>query len=106
MGDERTFEERYEQLREEYGERVLGRIDRIEELAEGLRGEYDEATFDELFRSVHRLSGSGETMGFPQVSELSIELEERLEAARAGDREEWLEEVESYCRDIRDVFSS
>lgn len=104
MGDERTFEERYEQLREEYGDRVLDRIGRIEELAEGLGGEYDEAAFDELYRLVHRLSGSGETMGFPRVSELSIELEERLERARAEDRGEWLEEVGSYCREIRDLF--
>ena len=104
MSEERDFEDRFAELRSQYADRVCERIAEIERVAAALREEFHGELFDELYQSVHRLSGSGETMGFPKLSELSIALEERLESAEPSERAEWLEQVEIYCRRVRGMF--
>jgi len=104
MTGDSDFEDRYEELRSQYVDRLEERVEAIEEMAASLREQYDPETFRELFDLVHRLSGSGETMGFPAISEVSIELEERLKAIEAADSEDWLEAVDAYCRRIREVL--
>lgn len=99
MSDSGDFESRYAELREGYVVRVRERIERLE----GLAGELEEGggaeVVEEIYQVVHRLSGSGETMGFPEVSELSIEVEEELEVGEPGD--DLPRRLRGYCDALR-----
>lgn len=105
MSDPNDFDERYARIRENYVGRVRDRMATIERAVEALREEFEVERFDEIRQLVHRLAGSGETMGFPDISARSIELEEQLDAIDPASEEAWLTEVEDYCREIRDLVA-
>ena len=92
------FESRYAELQAQYVDRTRERIAELESLLERADGKLDGEAIDAIYQIVHRLSGSGETMGFDEISRLSIALEEELESERTAELEE---RVRDYCRRIR-----
>lgn len=104
MSDGADFEERYAELRADYVRRVRERVSTIERAVGALREGLDVERFEEIRRLVHRLAGSGETMGFSELSARSIELEERLDDVELAAGGTWIEEVEDYCREVRELL--
>ena len=103
MSESSEFEEGYRRLQQRYVDRTLERIERLESLVnDGDAG--GAKTLQKVVRIVHRLAGSGETMGFAEVSELSIAMEERLGSVEESADGTWRGEVEAYCRDVREAL--
>ena len=103
------YDNRFAALQQDYLERVAGHVERLEELGTGLRAGVDRETFDELHGLVHRLAGTGETMGFPAIGRAAQSLEAHLEAAD-GPAElaggEAAEAVEAFCDRLRDILEA
>jgi chemotaxis protein histidine kinase CheA len=75
------IEARLQQLRADYARRLPERLARIVAQWEALcRSAPAPANFDDLLRAFHTLAGSGTSFGFPEVTRLARELEQRLQA--------------------------
>ncbi len=85
MSDDDSFEEGYARLRRRYVERAGERLDRVETALERLEGPGDVDELETIRGIVHRLAGSGETLGFPEVSEHAIAAEEVIDGVLEGD---------------------
>ena len=107
MSDNSDYERRFARLQASYLERVEGRIARLEELRDACREGGDAEDFDEIYQIVHRMSGTGETMGFPKIGEASIAVEERLDRAEGALRDDPAllgEVLEGYCTRLRGLL--
>lgn len=103
------FDRRFRQLQEKYIDRTERRLQRIEELGEQLAATGMREDAEELHNLVHRLAGSGETLGYPKITEVSAQLEETLETILdtwPPEDTEWLPALSTYCEEIRQILQS
>jgi chemotaxis protein histidine kinase CheA len=79
------WDEAFRELREEFVTSSRERLAGMGRLAAVLeRNPGDRATRDALRRDFHGLAGSGTTYGFPRVTELGLEGEQRLRPLEDG----------------------
>jgi HPt (histidine-containing phosphotransfer) domain-containing protein len=106
MSDSESFEERYSKLQHQYIERTKARLERLETLSRELGSSDPEERFDEILQIVHRLAGSGETLGFAEVSDCSAETEEWLKGVSepAQALETIRHRIVKYVREVRQAL--
>ena len=96
------YDSRFAALQRNYLERVAEDLDRLIEL-QTMLGEAEAG--DEVYGIVHRLAGTGGTMGFPAIGEAAVDLEELLEREEAS-VDEREAAVEVFCDEVRDVLEA
>ena len=73
------YREQLQALNQEFRDLLHGRLDEIESLWEFLaEGEWDREKLHAMVRSVHVLSGSANTFGYPALGRAAVDLERRL----------------------------
>ena len=97
-------DEAYESLRREYIAEAPGRLAELRKDVAAFRaGEADAA--QSLSTRFHRLSGSGGSYGFPQISEISREMEHWLKSSPAAGREQ-VTKLEHAVKRLSDAFDT
>lgn len=91
---ELQFLEELNQLRHQYLTELQGRLTRLSLLAQDYSQSPNDQLFQELYRHIHNLKGSGSSFGFTQISELAHHLEQRCR--RDQDPVELAEQVEQF----------
>jgi HPt (histidine-containing phosphotransfer) domain-containing protein len=71
-------QQKLHQLRQQYAEKLPGRIRGLEQQWLALELDPQTAQYENLIREFHSLAGSGTSFGFPQITKLSREIEEIL----------------------------
>lgn len=82
----KKIQARWEAIKEIYRQQLPGKIQELQEKWSILKQEWNQENLKSLERSVHNLTGSGATFGYPDISNQARELEAYLrEKASAGD---------------------
>lgn len=82
--DKLSMEEKLAQLRDQYAERIVGRIDELQAFLQDLDSAHEGARHDALKSlrdATHKLAGSGATFGFPEVTVAARKMEQTCAAA-------------------------
>ena len=81
-GKKQDTQLKLKQLRQQYAEKLPGRIRELEQQWLTLDPDPQSAQYENLVREFHSLAGSGSSYGFPQITVLSREIENILLEAK------------------------
>ncbi|MFT6583810.1 MAG: DNA-binding response OmpR family regulator, partial [Alphaproteobacteria bacterium] len=88
---DRLFQKRVQKIREDYAARLPAQLDEIESLANALNVARDKEDSLNILKAIHanahKLSGSGATFGFDEVSDFASILEQLTQVALTRDKD-------------------
>ncbi|TRZ58257.1 MAG: hypothetical protein D4S02_12475 [Rhodocyclaceae bacterium] len=108
MADPADFQAKLRVLSDAYVAQLPDRLTQIEQAWGQLpRNEWDEASFEDLHRMVHSLTGSGKTFGLALLSDVARKLEEYLDAlaqAKSVPGEEQRKRIQHLLNDLHQAI--
>jgi len=82
-GKNQDIQQKLQQLRQQYAEKLPARINALEQQWLSLNLNTPSAQYEDLIREFHSLAGSGTSFGFPLITTLAREIEQLLLEAKS-----------------------
>ncbi len=80
----KTFQERLEIIGRDYIKELPSKMSRIEKTWEGLQEVWDDNNFNAFYGMIHSIAGAGATFGFPELSNIAMEVDGILNSIKEG----------------------